>query len=162
MNPGMEPRPFLPALPFLGPMFNFAVSFKTHRNAAFDAVAERRAFSLERFGGNIGFYGAHAAADVDTDGRRHDRRLRGNDRADRGPESPVHVRHDGDVPEDKRKGSEIFELLGGLFLNIFCPDFHRDFIFEHRLNHALLYIMRLGMELLFDLADGWCILSSLL
>ena len=53
----------------------------------------------------------HAAADVDADGRRHDRADRRDHRADGRAHAPVHVRHHRDVAMDERQRGDVQELL---------------------------------------------------
>ena len=52
----------------------------------------------------------HAAADVDADRRRHDRRPGGDDGADGGALAQVHVRHHGDVAMDERQRGDVEQL----------------------------------------------------
>ena len=52
----------------------------------------------------------HAAADVDADRCRHDRRLGGDHRADGGALAEVHVRHDGDVVMDEGQRGDVEQL----------------------------------------------------
>ena len=86
----------------------------TGRDRLLDAHEQR----LERVGqlvfGHVELGGDHAATDVDTDGRRDHRVLRGDHRTDGCADADVRVGHEGDMTLHDREPGRLLCLANGL------------------------------------------------
>src|SRR5690606_21173060 len=96
------------------------VRVESDRNSSLDARAECGERIRKIAGGELGANRAHAAADVDADGRRDDRCSSRDDRADRCTLAEVDVRHDRYVTGQDRKRSDVTELLNRVPLDFYA------------------------------------------
>ena len=83
----------------------------------------------------IGLHGAHSAADINAHRIRDDNILAGEHPTDRHTHTSVHVRHDGQVVEEERKGGQVLNLTHGRLLHIVGPNLNQTVInrfYNHR------------------------------